>query len=74
MNEDFLSINDFAKILKIHPNTVRRQIKKGKINIIKFGSEKKPLYRIPKSEIERLAFFTMKDVVKKIMEEEKNNG
>ena len=68
VNKDFYSVIEFSKRLGIHPNTVRRSIEKGRIQAINFGTENKKLYRIPKSEIERIALVNMEDIIEKIIE------
>jgi excisionase family DNA binding protein len=67
---DFLTIDEFANKLNIHSNTVRRCIKKGKIQAIDMGNGKKKTYRIPKSEIQRLALFDLRKVIEMIKEGE----
>lgn len=47
LEDDFFSIDELAKILKVHPNTIRNNIKKGKINAKKYGEQ----WRIRKSDI-----------------------
>jgi excisionase family DNA binding protein len=71
MNEPgFFTIQEFAKIVKIHPSTVRRAIKCGKLQAVKFGASSRPLYRIPSSEINRIALFDLKEMIKKMVLEE----
>jgi len=65
--EEFLSIKEFAILLRIHQNTVRRAIKSGRINAFKVGSGKKSIYRIPRSEINRIALFDLQDMIEKII-------
>jgi excisionase family DNA binding protein len=52
---DFLSIKEFASKVGLHHNTVRRLIKSCKISAVNIGSGKYSYFRIPKSEIGRLA-------------------
>lgn len=66
--KDFYSINEFAKLLGVHPNTIRRCVKKGRISALKIGSEFRPLYRIPASEIDRIALYNMEDIIEKIIQ------
>lgn len=56
MDQDlyFLTIQEFAKRLRVHPNTVRNAIKEGRINALKLSEGKRSAYRIPVSEMERL--------------------
>lgn len=50
MPEQILTCGQVAKILQIHPLTVLRYIKEGKLKAIKLGR----VYRIRESEIEKL--------------------
>ena len=47
LEDDFYTIEELAKILKVHPNTIRNNIKKGKIVAKKYGEQ----WRIRKSDI-----------------------
>lgn len=67
----YYSINEFSKKLHAHPNTIRRCIKNGKISAINIGTGKKKLYRIPSSEINRLALFDLRKMLKIINEQDK---
>lgn len=66
--KEFHSIKEFAVLLRIHPNTVRRAIKSGRINAFKVGSGKRSTYRIPKSEINRIALFDLEAIIEKMIE------
>ena len=70
MEQLFFTIKEFAEKLKIHPSTVRRAIKKGRVQAIRVGSANRPLYRIPCSEIDRIALFDLREMMKKIIQEE----
>ena len=72
MNKDFLSIIEFAEVLNLHPNTVRRAIKNGRISAFKVGAGKKASYRIPRSEIQRLAVCDMTLIINQMIIKEKN--
>ncbi len=73
--KQFLSITEFAKLLRIHPNTVRRSIKSGRISAFKVGSGKRGTYRIAKAEINRIALFDLEDLIEGIIDkrEKKKN-
>jgi excisionase family DNA binding protein len=49
MKQRALSLKDSASILGVHPDTIRRAIKTGKLKAAKIGRD----YRIAKSELER---------------------
>ncbi len=70
----YYSIKEFAKLLGVHHNTVRRSIKCGRLSAFKIGSGKKAIYRIPHSEIDRIALFDMKEMVEKIIQERSKTG
>ena len=72
IQSDFLSIKEFAAKIGIHPNTVRRSIKSGKISALRIGSGKRACYRIAKTEIDRIALFDMEQIVERIIEKRKN--
>lgn len=70
----FYSIKEFARKLGVHTNTIRRAIKSGRIGGFKVGSGKKSIYRIPHSEIDRIALFDMEQMVEKIIEKRTKTG
>jgi excisionase family DNA binding protein len=51
---NFLTVEEFAKKLKLHPASVRRAIKAGTIFAMRPSPGKKAPYRIAESELERL--------------------
>lgn len=65
---DFLSIKEFASKVGVHPMTIRRAIKRGRISAIKIGGNKYSCYRIAKAEIDRIALFDLEDIVIKMVE------
>lgn len=72
--EEYMSIKEFAAMMKMHPNSIRRSIKNGKLQAVRVGFGGHPAYRIPKSEISRIALFDLKDMVNAIMEEKINRN
>ncbi len=56
---NFLTVEEFAERLKMHPTTIRRAIKKGKIFASRPSVGVKSPYRIAESELERLHFQSM---------------
>jgi len=68
-NKDFYTISEFAEKLQVHPNTVRRSIKNSHISAFKFGTDKKAIYRIPHTEIERIIMFDLKKNIVRQMKE-----
>jgi excisionase family DNA binding protein len=65
--KEFLTIKEFAVLLRIHDNTVRRAIKSGRISAFKVGYGKKSSYRIAKAEIHRIALFDLEDMIEKLI-------
>jgi excisionase family DNA binding protein len=65
---DFLSIKEFAAYLGVHPDTIRRSIRRGRINAIRVGGGKRTIYRIPKSESNRLAISDMEKILDRLIE------
>lgn len=55
---NFLTVEEFADKVKMCPHTIRRAIRKGKINAFRPGIGIKGPYRIPESEIERILIMT----------------
>lgn len=60
---DFLSIKEFAILLRVHANTIRRGIKSGRIHAIRLGNGSHSVYRIPRTEINRMAFDDLEKVI-----------
>ena len=55
LDKPYYSVKGLAKVLGIHPNTVKNAIKSGHINAFKIGKGLNSAFRIPTSEIFRLA-------------------
>lgn len=56
-----ITIKEFAYTINVHRHTVRKMIKEGRISYIRTGTGKKAGYRIPASEIERMAIVEMEN-------------
>ena len=52
-DEELLTVDEVARRLKLHPETVRRWIRAGRLKAISLGSDRAGL-RIRASEIQRL--------------------
>lgn len=66
----FLTVDEFAEKIRVHPNTVRRGIKAGRIQAFRTSDGIKGSYRIPNTEIERLCELDMSKLIKEIVREE----
>lgn len=64
----FLSIKEFANELGVHHTTIRRCIARGRISAIRVGGIKKSIYRIPRTELQRLAIKDLEYIIEKIIE------
>lgn len=69
IENEFLSIKEFASKVGVHPNTIRRCIKNGRLSACDVGSGNKKIYRIAKSEIERIALLNLKNIIDTLVEE-----
>jgi len=67
--DDFYTVEQFARKLKLHPNSVRRKIGEGKIQAINLGLGRYKIWRIPKDEIERLGVFDLENLINKVVDE-----
>lgn len=70
-NRDFYTIDEFAEYLHVHYNTVRNGIKNGHIQAFRIGRGKKSSFRIPHSEISRMALFNLEEVIDTLIEKRK---
>jgi len=68
----YYTTKEFANMISVHENTVYRLIKKGRLNAFRIGGGLKSGYRIPASEISRIALFDMEQLIEKIIEKKKN--
>ena len=59
MSVNFLTVEEFAARIKMHPGSVRRAIKQGKIYASRPSMGVKAPFRIAESELERLHLQSM---------------
>lgn len=71
-NLEFFTVKEFAKIFKVHPNTVYRAIDCGRIQAFRVGQGKKASFRIFKTEIERMAAFDANEMIENIIKKRQN--
>lgn len=69
MNEQFYTIKEFAALLLVHPTTIRRGIKCGRIQALRVGQGAKSTYRILKTEVERMMSFDVTQIIEKRAQE-----
>lgn len=62
--DEFLTLQEFAKKMKLHPDTIRKAIRCGYINAFRAGSGKRSPLRIPSTEIERLMVMRLERIKK----------
>jgi excisionase family DNA binding protein len=65
---ELLTIKEFAEKIRAHPNTIRRAIHKGHISAFRIGVGKRSSFRIPRSEIDRMALFNLEEMIGNIKE------
>ncbi len=53
---EFMTVNEFAKRIKMCPHTIRQLIRDGKIYAMRPGLRS---YRIPETELERMSVMSM---------------
>ena len=68
LSSAFYSIKEFALKLGVHSNTIRRSIKNGRISAFRVGAGNKSIYRIPHSEINRMAEVDLGKIVNSMVE------
>lgn len=64
LNNGLLTVEEFANKLKVHPHTVRSAIKKGHISAFRVNTGSRSPFRIPSSEIYRMAEVNLEEVIK----------
>jgi len=66
MDDGFYTIKEFARVLQVHPNTIYRAIKFGRIQAFRVGTGKKAHWRIYRHEVQRMAEFDLRDTLERI--------
>jgi len=66
----FYKVKEFAEELGVHYNTVYKGIRDGKIIALRLTQGKNANYRIPVTEIHRIAHVDLKDVYNSMNEDE----
>ena len=52
--EKFYTVSEFAELLRVHPNTIRKMIREKRLHPINVGTGKKKTYSIPEDDLMRL--------------------
>lgn len=65
MEQDFLTVQEFADLMRLNYHTITRSIKNGRINAFRVGVGKKSPFRIPRSEIYRIAACDLNVLIEK---------
>lgn len=66
MDTEFLTVDEYATLLRVHRNTIMRMIEKGRISAFRIGKGKRSPYRIPKTEINQLALRHLEKIVNQL--------
>jgi excisionase family DNA binding protein len=53
MEDEFFTVKEFAEMLKVHTDTIRKEIKRGRLRAIRIGIGKNSVLRIYKYELDR---------------------
>ena len=72
MIKEFYTVQEFAQKFSIHPETIRKSIKNGRIQAIRVGIGKRTPFRIPHDEVQRLSLMSFDQVVRKFQEKGEN--
>jgi len=67
--ETFYTVKEFAKLIRVHPNTVSSGIKKGRIQAFRVGVGMRSDYRIPSTEVSRMSEMDMTKIIERIVDE-----
>ncbi len=66
--KEFFTIMEMADKLRIHPNTVRKAIKEGRIQAFRTGAGLRSEYRIPVTEINRISEMDMSKLIEQMID------
>lgn len=64
--DQYYSVEEFAKILKVNPQSIRRAIRMGRIQALRVMPGKKAPYRIAATELDRMAVMSYEETIKNI--------
>lgn len=66
INDKYYTVEEFARILKIGPQSIRRAIRSGRIQAFRVSIGKKAAYRIADTEFDRIAIMTYEETINNI--------
>lgn len=73
--KEFYTVMEFAEKTSLHPNTIRRMIKEGRLQAFRTSNTSKSSHRIPITEVSRICELDMSKLIERIVEkklEERN--
>lgn len=65
--ESFLTVKQFADMVKMHPNSIYKAIRKGRLQAFRITDSRQSAWRIPESEVNRIAIKDMDVILNKII-------
>ena len=71
MKKEFYSVLEFAKMLDVHPITIRRAITNGRIEAFRPGIGIKAPYRIAYTELDRIREMSFEETRRNLLKVEK---
>lgn len=67
--KEFYTVPEFSQKLRVHPQTIRKAIKKGRIQAMRTGVGNRTAYRIPANEVSRLCEMDMSKVLQQLIDD-----
>lgn len=71
-SEEFLTITEFSVLLRVHPQTIRRAIKNGRVHAFRIGVGIRSGFRIPRSELSRMAIIDLENIIEDLIDKRIN--
>ena len=65
IKQEWYSIQQFAKLVGMHPNTIREAIRSGRIHAVDHGTRVRKFWRVHYKEVERMGVFSLKEWIDK---------
>lgn len=62
MRQEYFSVDEFAKMMKVSDVTIRRAIKRGRINAFRVGAGKRSPFRISTAEVDRIQLMSHEEM------------